>query len=261
MFARQTRFIRPGRPFVGSRVPAAPRRHYIAGMRTLLSCLALLVFACGSTPKPAQAPAPRTERFDMKVRQDFFDGLRGDRAALARAMATCDAALARDPRDAEAMVWHGAGLVAEAGEKFRAGDQAAGIGLWQRGLGEMNHAVELAPQNVGVRIPRGAVLLAMGPFVPEPQRSQLLHAGLGDYEATLALQRAYFGTLSLHAREQLLYGLVDGYAQLGDQQSARRYEQQMEREAAGSELLARAKQRADGEMVAGRAPCEQCHAR
>ena len=38
----------------------------------------------------------------------------------------------------------------------------------------MDHAVQLEPQNVGVRIPRGAVLLAMAPFVPDGRKQSAL---------------------------------------------------------------------------------------
>jgi tetratricopeptide (TPR) repeat protein len=236
--------------------------------------LAFVVLACSSTPSPrpvapASAPAPavattaapeHAERFDEKVRQDFFDGLRGDTAALDRAMALCDAALAKNPRDPEAMVWHGAGLIARSVPKFRSGDAAGGVPLYMQGLSEMNRAVALAPNNIGVRIPRGAVLLGMAPFVPADQKQHLLADAISDYEAALAKQEPRFAKLSLHAREQLLYGLTDAYASLGNLEKARAYYQRMTSDAAGSELLARAKARADGEKVDGATPCQQCHA-
>ncbi len=229
--------------------------------------LLALVTACATTPTvatapiapPAKPPVAETERFDFKVRADFFDGLRGDPAALDRAMAVCDAALAKNPKDAEAMVWHGAGLMARSSFAFRSNDREHGMQLYSDGLAQMDAAVALAPHDVGVRIPRGAVLLGMAPFVPEPEKGKLLHRGVADYEETLARQHDVFAKLTLHSREQLLYGLVDGYANLGDTSHATAYYTQMTADAAGSELLPRAKQRAAGEVVAGVAPCEQCH--
>jgi pentatricopeptide repeat protein len=96
--------------------------------------------------------------------------------------------------------------------------------------------------------------------VPEPEKTKLLERGISDYEATLAAQSAYFGTLTLHAREQLLYGLTDGYAMAGQTDKARTTYERMRHDAAGSELLTRAAERAAGHTVAGDAPCEQCHA-
>lgn len=228
-------------------------------MRNLL-VLALVGCTAAEPPRPVP-PTPHAERFDERIRQDFFDGIRGDQAALDRAIALCEATLAKQPQHAEAMVWHGAGLMARSTASFRGGDTAKGMDLYQRGLAEMDHAVELAPNNVGVRIPRGAVLLSVAPYVPEPERSKLLERGTTDYQTTLALQEPYFAHLTLHAREQLLYGLTDGYANLGQLDKARAYYDRMQHDAVGSALLPRAKSRAAGETVAGQTPCEQCHGR
>ncbi|HEY6039648.1 MAG TPA: hypothetical protein VIV58_35450, partial [Kofleriaceae bacterium] len=81
-------------------------------MRILL--LATLV-ACATAQPPAPVPAApvaaapaKPERFEFKVRQDFFDGMRGDAAALDRAQKVCEDTLAKNPNHAEALVWHGA---------------------------------------------------------------------------------------------------------------------------------------------------------
>lgn len=47
------------------------------------------------------------QRFDMLVREDFFSGFAGDADALERAMKKCEEILAKDPKNAEALVWHG----------------------------------------------------------------------------------------------------------------------------------------------------------
>jgi pentatricopeptide repeat protein len=234
-------------------------------MRILL--LATLT-ACATTqpPPPAAAPPvakaqPKPERFDDKVRQDFFDGIRGDAAALDRAQKVCEDTLAKNPSDAEAMVWHGAAITARSTLAFRTGDRDKGMELYAKGTGEMDRAVSLAPKSIGVRIPRGAVYLAMAHFVPQPEQTKLVQEGVSDYEATLAAQASYFATLPLHAREQLLFGLTDGYAMLGNTDKARETFERMQKDAAGSTLLARAAERAAGHEVAGNTPCEQCHAR
>ncbi len=234
-------------------------------MRTLLLAF---VAACAAHATPAPTvPAPQAakpaepERFDNLVRQDFFDGMRGDKAAMARAVKLCEDTLAKDPNHAEALVWHGAALAGRSGEAFQAGDQQTGMALYTQGLAEMDRAVSLAPTSPGVRIPRGAVVLAMAPHVPGPESKKLAERGVADYEATLAVQAPFFATLSLHSREQLLYGLTDGYAMLGETDKARATYERMRHDAAGSELLTRAAERAAGHTVAGNTPCEQCHAR
>ena len=226
----------------------------------LLSCLV----AC-SQSQPAKPVAPRTPvepvAFHERVRADFFDGLRGDTAAMDRAMKVCEDELAKNPKHPEAMVWHGAGVVGRASVAFRTGDRVNGLELYNKGLAEMDAAVVLAPNEVGVRIPRGAVVLAMAPFVPDPEKTKLLERGISDYETTYAIQKDRFETLTLHSREQLLYGLVDGYANLKNIDKATATFALMKRQASGSELLSRAEKRARGEAVDGPAPCEQCHTR
>ncbi|MFT3694023.1 MAG: hypothetical protein QM831_12840 [Kofleriaceae bacterium] len=221
----------------------------------------LLAACAASTPAPAPAPAPKAPRFDEQVRQDFFDGMRGDKAAFDRAMKLCDDALAKNPRYPEAMVWHGAGQLFRSSTLFKDGHQQEGVQLFQQGLAEMEQAVELAPNNVGVRIPRGAVLLAVAQYTPDKQRTELLQKGTSDYEATLAVQSPYFAKLSLHSREQLLYGLTDAYAALGETEKSQAMFARMQREASGSELMERARARSQGQVVEGATPCQQCHAR
>src|SRR3954453_19352517 len=107
------------------------------------------------------------ERFDAKVRQDFFAGFAGDKAALARGMATSESILKDKPNHAEALVWHGTGLFFQAGAAFRSGDQEKGMELFTNAMKEMDEAVALEPNRVAVRIPRGASLLKASVYMPE----------------------------------------------------------------------------------------------
>jgi hypothetical protein len=226
--------------------------------------LLVLVTACGSSAAPERhtaAPPPKPERFDMLVRDDFFAGLlEDDQAALDRAMKLCEDTLRRDPRHAEAMVWHGGGLILRAGAAFRAGQRERGMGLWSEGLSEMDRAVALAPDEVGTRIPRGATLLAVSPFVPEPERTRLLDKGLGDYERVLQLQKDHFARLPRHARTQLLFGLADGWNRRGDQERARGYFERVRQVAAGTPYGDRADAFLAGKTEPAPVACGGCHA-
>jgi len=208
------------------------------------------VFACAllASRQPAlAAPAPEpvigsVDRFDDSVRDDFFDGmLHGDQTALARGMKTCDEALARNPRYAPAMAWHGNGLLFLSGSSFQAGDIAKGIDLWQRGLAEVNKAVALDPESLQVLIPRGATFLSIAKYSPNPaERHELLQTGVGDYEKVLGLQKAYFSKVGIHARGELLFGLANGWYQLGDREKSRAYLQRIVLELPGSAYATRA---------------------
>jgi len=161
------------------------------------------------------------ERFDVQVRNDFFAGFAGNREALERAMKQCDQALASNPKQAEAMVWHGAGTFFQAGQSARAGEYQTAGELSKRGQDEMAAAVALEPENVGVLIPRGAALLVASQFVPAPAAKEMLNTGLADYEKVYRLQLPYFDKLSGHARGELLFGLAEGTQRSGDPMRAK----------------------------------------
>jgi len=84
---------------------------------TLVTLLLTIILGVFELAAPLSA-----ERFDHVVRADFFAGFGGDEARLQKAMSICESILADDPRHAEAMVWHGAGLLFQGGRSFQAGD-------------------------------------------------------------------------------------------------------------------------------------------
>ena len=185
---------------------------------TLVTLLLTIILGVFELAAPLSA-----ERFDHVVRADFFAGFGGDEARLQKAMSICESILADDPRHAEAMVWHGAGLLFQGGRSFQAGDAQRGMQLFQTGLTQMNDAVTLAPDKVAVLIPRGAVLLTatrnMDPTIGHP----LLEQAVADYEKVLDIQAAYFETLGDHPRGELLFGLAEGSARLGRLDKAKMY--------------------------------------
>lgn len=232
----------------------------------LLTVVLHLAVAASLLPLPtvtasAQTQALSRPRFDMLVRGDFFAGFAGDSVRLAQAMAICERYLADNPAHAEAMVWHGSGLLFRAGEAFQRGDVQNGGALWAAGLSEMNRAVALEPDNVGVFIPRGAVLLQAARNLPAERQRPLTELAVGDYERVLAIQSPYFATLSEHARGQLLFGLAEGSARLGRQEKARLYFNRLLSDAPESALTPRARRwLADGELPPDQGlGCVGCH--
>lgn len=209
-------------------VEAGMQRH--SRVRLALSGAACAYIAALTWTSGLAAQAPAAARFDLEVREDFFAGFTGNPDRLARGMARAEAALAAAPDDAEAMVWHGGGLLFLAGQAFQRGDTATGMERFGRGLGEMNRAVALAPDRVGVRIPRGATLFEATRFMPPEQAEPLIRLANGDYERALDLQAPVFASLGGHARGELLFGLADGYARLGDNDKARHYFERMTKE-------------------------------
>src|SRR5436309_10611412 len=91
--------------------------------------------------------APAQERFDYKVRNDFFAGFAGDKTALERGLEKSEAAIKADPKNAEALVWHGSGLYYKGGQAYQSGDMQTGQQLVSKGIAEMDEAVQLAPKS------------------------------------------------------------------------------------------------------------------
>jgi tetratricopeptide (TPR) repeat protein len=201
------------------------------------------------------------ERFDLRVRTDFFAGFAGDQQALDRAMKLSEEELARNPANAEALVWHGSGVFFQSGQFFKAGDVVQGREFRQRGLAEMEQAVEIAPDRLGVRIPRGATLLTASRNLPDPDMARpLIEKGLADFERTLEIQKTYFDKLGVHLRGELLIGLADGYARLGKDDQASIYFERIRSALPGTPYAANAdKWLATRSLTPREGGCIGCH--
>jgi tetratricopeptide (TPR) repeat protein len=200
------------------------------------------------------------ERFDMVVRNDFFSGFGGNREALERAMKKSEAVLAANPKQAEAMVWHGSGTFFLSGVAAQNKDFPKAGELYQKGLAEMAAAVALEPENVAVVIPRAAAVLAASQNIPGDRGRQLIQTGLADYERVYRLQTGYFDKLSGHARGELLFGLAEGYLRMGDEARALEW---FEKLAAVDDPenghLKQAREYLDSGKLAGTRSCVGCH--
>ena len=188
----------------------------------LLVLLAALEVVATRAARGDSASPPM--RFDRVVRDDFFEGLRGNAARLDNAMKRCEEELAKDPRHAQALVWHGSGLTFRAGQAARRGDLAAAGELIEQGRKEMNDAVAIAPGDTVVLLLRGVTLSRASAGVGDRDlRVALLRTAVGDYETTLGIQKEIFAQLSVHARGELLGALAESWQRLGDDAKSRAY--------------------------------------
>jgi tetratricopeptide (TPR) repeat protein len=201
------------------------------------------------------------DRFDFKVRNYFFAGLAGDTASLQKGMKICEDILAGDPKQPEALVWHGTGLVAESREAFQKGDQQNGAVLWQRGLDEMDQAEGLAPNDLGVRIVRGAVLLIASQYLPDPEAAHpLIEKGLSDYEKAYSVQGPDLKHLGTHKAGELMIGIADAYARLGQPDKAQQWFERIQSELPGTPYAVSAGTWLQTKTLAPReAGCLSCH--
>ena len=234
--------------------------HRVARIRTALAGLVAGLLLASAAPSGGAQPP----RFDYLVRADFFAGLAGDRARLDRAMKTCADALAADPRHAEAMVWHGAGLIVRAGHAAQAGEAATARDLTARGLDEMDAGARLAPTDIAVLVVRAAVLtrLARVPAFADRER-EWLETAVAHYGTVLALQAPQFAAMSTHARGELLGGLAENLDRLGQPERARHYLARIVSELPDTTYASRARGWLSEGATASRASlsCIGCHTR
>lgn len=179
------------------------------------------------------------ERFDYVVRNKFFAGFAGDKQALAEAMKICEDILAENANHAEARVWYGSGQMVQSRELMRT-DPAKGMEMYSAGLKNMDKAVAIAPNDVGVLAPRAAVMQAVSHFVPEQQKAALLSRVIADYQHVFDIQQAYWDKVGTHPKGELLFGLADAYSRTGENDKAATYFEKLQAELPGTVYAKRA---------------------
>jgi len=192
----------------------------------------------------------------------MFNGFEGDEEAFDRAMGLCEQRLAANPDDAEPLVWHGVGLMFRAASAAMAGGREQAALLGRQGFTEMARAVALAPDAVGVLIPRGAVLLGAAKEMPDGARArEYLHTAIDDFERALKLQQPYLARMSTHAKGELLGGLAEGWSRLDDMERARVYLRQVVDELPDSKYADAATARLANSADRSPITCPGCHRR
>jgi tetratricopeptide (TPR) repeat protein len=218
--------------------------------------VAVLLF----TTAPRAQDARGEPRFETLVRSDFFAGFSGDATRLARGMKLCEEALAADPDRADALVWHGAGLMFMAGEAQARQDLETARERSRRGAEELERAHELAPDSLSVILVRAVVLNASAPRVTDRARAQVMQrAAVDGFERALAMQTPYLDSLSEHSRGELLGGLAEGWSRLGEQEKARGYVERMAKELPDTRYQARARAWLEDGPKSGSLTCLSCH--
>lgn len=227
-------------------------------MHKLLTTTGLIVFGISFTTAVLTG---QTGRFDHKVRNDFFSGFGGNKEAFENGMKVAAETIAENPNHAEALVWHGAGMYFQAGQYFQKGDPQKGMELYQKAFAEMDRAVELAPDSVAVRIPRGAAILAATAFQPMDDRVRgELQRAIDDFQHTYDMQKTHLDKIGDHPLGQLLLGLGDGYSRLGETGKAKPFFAQMESMLPNTEYAKRAAAwKQNGKLSASEQRCFGCH--
>lgn len=114
-------------------------------------------------------PVAQSRDLEFAVRGDMFAGMAGDTAAFDRAMKACESALASDPKNAVALVWHATGMYFRSSVAFRSGDVATGNSLREQARKEMDEGVALRPNSVDILVPRATVLQMQAAHTPDAE--------------------------------------------------------------------------------------------
>jgi len=200
------------------------------------------------------------DRFDYQVRDDMFRAFGGNEAAFKSAMATIEEKLKEQPDHGEALVWRGAGRTWMAGRVLESGDTAGARAMAAAGMADMDRALALEPNNIGVLIPRAAVLLAMARNQRDAARKQeLAGQAAASFETALALRQPAFDRLGQHNRGEYLSGLAESWALTGNQVAAERYLRRILVELPNSRYAERAAAKLANWEDRGPLNCQSCH--
>jgi hypothetical protein len=196
------------------------------------------------------------ERFDYRVREDMFRAFAGNEAAFNSAMAIIDQTLSASPDHAEALVWRGVGGFFQAGRA--SGDEARTLAT--SAMADMDRALQLEPRNIGVLIPRAAVLLVAARNQRDPARGRdfAMRAATG-FETAFALRQGAFAGLGQHNRGEYLSGLAESWALAGNQGKAEDYLERILVELPGSRYAERAAAKLADWSDRRPLNCQSCH--
>ena len=183
---------------------------------SVAACVGLASQFADEPPKEAAAEKKEPIRFDQEVRDDFFSGFNGDEEALKKGIEACEKVLAENPKHAEALVWLGSGQVYLSGKAFSTGKPAEGMKQWQQGIANMDKAAELEPKNIGVLIPRAAVLMPASRNLPDIIKKPVLQGVLKNFEDVYEMQKDMLSEIGEHPLGELRMGLADVHRSLGD---------------------------------------------
>lgn len=222
-----------------------------------VALIALLVVCAGSAslaqaqpkgePKTVDSARPRsTGAVPQETLDDFVAGFDGDKDAMGRAMKATDGILAKDPNNAEALAWNSSGKAAMCGEAFQGGDFKKGMTLWSEGKAGLARAVELAPDNISVRLVRGKTMVESSLHDPMPASSkEAALTAVEDLEVAASMFEKY--ELPDDFRREVYSWLYQAAAKAGDLEKAEKYKK-LAGEKAG-DALSRLNQSAENTVV------------
>lgn len=187
---------------------------------------------CAMAPAQFVWPKPEYNRHDpglykedpfiVEYRRKFFSVFRGDFATFEKAYAEVQAMVAKDPKDARALVWVGNGQTVKAGLLFMRGKRDEALPLLEKSRDTMDRAVALRPKDPNIYMMRAATLYIQGQyFTKEKLPVRVWQTLRDDCLRFIDFLGPRFEKTSIHLRGETLGELGIAYKNLGDKQKAR----------------------------------------
>src|SRR5688572_3880203 len=221
--------------------------------------------AAAASDAPAASPAAPSEptgpSLPAQVMADLFSGIGGNAGALQRGLDFTVSVLAANPNHAQALAWHGAATLYYSATNADLSTLDR-IGLFQRATKEMDSAVGIAPDDVRVRMARGAVLRLLTPTMPRLGNVPgLIENARADHQRIFDLQQGQLGTLSSHALGELLQGLAELNSRQGKTADAEKYYGMIQSMLKGTDYAARAAEwmKTKQPLPQAQTDCVGCH--
>lgn len=160
--------------------------------------------------------------FEKAVIEDYVKSADGDAQALERLREACEAAVAADEQNAEALAWRGAARMFDAGAASDDGNFMAAMNHVNGALSDLKRARELEPANPGVRIIAAQTLLALAQNHPIEQMAQnYAKQGIEDANAGLKALYPNWKEQSPELKGRIILGVAQAWDRLGDSTRAR----------------------------------------
>ena len=195
-----------------------------------LTCLALLLAL--SHVANAQFVYPRSEYHDQvsgvysedpfisHYRQEFFAVFKGDYKRFQKAYGEIKAMVAKNPKDARAMVWLGNGQTVEAGVLAIKGHGTEAPALLKQSRKTLDQAVALRPKDPNIYMMRAATIYVQGQYFPQEVPKATWAELRDDCLRLIGFLGPKMTSMSIHVRGETYGELGIAYKNLGDKVKA-----------------------------------------
>ncbi len=188
----------------------------------------ILSVLMGSSMVLSQSGTQPKLRVDTLVREDLFAGyLFNDMERFESGVKKLEQMLRENPENASALGWRASSELFRAVKAREEGKEPEFRNSYLKSLETLEKALKVAPKYQGVLATMGASLIFFADRLPEEQRIEAYKKGRSLFKELVTEQKPFLDQLPLHMRGELLAGLAQAAARLGDSEEAQVYLKQI----------------------------------